>query len=240
MCGYNAAQWIRKSFESALTQDYDNFDIICIDAKTNDGTYDILKEYHDKYSNFALLRNDEQKYQVENMLYGIRLAREGSVIVTLDFDDWLPHNQVLKNMDRVYKENDVWMTYGTYEEYPYRDISMYYKEFPEYVIKSNTFRTCGIWCSHLRTFKRELFLKIEDVDLRDDLGGDYVKMAGDTAFMYPMLEMAGNRSKYIRDIGYVYNVANPSSEYHLNEANQLRIAAMIRSREPYDKLDTLE
>jgi hypothetical protein len=46
-------------------------------------------------------------------------------------------------------------------------------------------------------------------------------MTGDQAFMYPMLEMAGNkRAKFTPFINYVYNCANPLNETKVNHGKQ--------------------
>ena len=64
-------------------------------------------------------------------------------------------------------------------------------------------------------------------------------MAGDAAFMYPMLEMARERSSYIKDIMYVYNKTNPLSEDRINLKKQEDIAAYIRSKKINNRLDSL-
>ena len=50
--------------------------------------------------------------------------------------------------------------------------------------------------SHLRTFRHDLWLKIEDSDLRDN-DGNYYPTTWDLAIMFPMLEMAGLRQVYM-------------------------------------------
>jgi len=46
-----------------------------------------------------------------------------------------------------------------------------------------------VW-QHLRTFKKYLFDRIRDEDMR--LDGEYVDLASDWAFMIPIVEMAEN------------------------------------------------
>lgn len=235
MNGYNSAPWIRTSVLSALGQDYDNFDVICVDACTNDGTMDVLEEYRFN-PKVSILRNATRKFQLENISLGVSWAEEKSIIVTLDFDDWLPHNKVLQQLNNIYTK-DVWMTYGTYEEHPKASVSHIYRAYPDEVIKSNSFRNHRWLASHLRTFRKELFAKIKDEDKK--FNGEYLKYAGDLAFMLPMLEMAGEKSRYISDIMYVYNRTNPLSEDKVAIAESDRNAKFIKAKTPYERLSSL-
>ena len=46
---YNRVDLIGYSIESALAQDYGNFDIIIVDNASDDGTWDVLNDYHVRY-----------------------------------------------------------------------------------------------------------------------------------------------------------------------------------------------
>ena len=132
------------------------------------------------------------------------------------------------------------MTYGTYEEYPYRDVSGHYMEYPIDVRQNKTFRSYRWLASHLRTFRRELFLKINPDDLKDPTTGDYVSMAPDLSFQFPMLEMCGvDKSRYIPDILYVYNRENPMNETKLNQNEINRIEELLRGLPSYETLNNL-
>ena len=241
MTGYNSAEWIRKSIESALNQNYDesNFDIICMDAETNDGTYEILKEYEAKNSNVTIVRNNPRQYQVQNIKDAVDMAKDDSIIVSLDFDDWLNGPEVFNKVNEVYSNGDVWMSYGTYVEHPYRDVSWHYKQYPDEVINANSFRKYELWLSsHLRTWKKELFQKIKDEDLKD-AEGNYFSMAGDTVILYPMLEMAGHKAVYVKDHLYVYNRTNDLSEDKVDISGQEGTANYVKSKPPYNRLSEL-
>ena len=92
------------------------------------------------------------------------LSKPNSIIVSVDGDDWLKNGKVLSKLNEVYNSGEVWMTYGTYEEFPYRDVSYIYQPYPREVIESNSFREYRWLASHLRTYRRELFLKINIED----------------------------------------------------------------------------
>ena len=236
--GYNVEKWINQCLESALKQNYKNFDVIFIDAESTDQTNNIVKDYCNKYSNLKLIRNEKRKYQIENIKIGCLNAKDNSICVSLDGDDWLKNENVLNVLNNVYSD-DIWMTYGLYENFPFtRDISNLYYPYPNEVIINNAFRKYNFLASHLRTWRKELFLKINDSDLQDEYG-KYFEMTGDVAIMIPMLEMAGIHSIHIHEVLYVYNGTNPISDHLVDQTKQIETDKIIRGRTVYNKLEKL-
>jgi len=236
----NAIQYVERCLDSAISQDYSDYEIIFLDAKSNDGTYEKAKEYVDKFDNLRVLQNEQRKYQGENIRIGTEMSKEKSIVITLDGDDWFPHDGVLARVNKEYNKYDCWMTYVTYEEFPYRDISEHYHEYPLDVRENKTFRSHKWLASHLRTFRRELFLKINPEDMKDPTTDNYVSMAPDLSFQFPMLEMCGvDKSRYIPDILYVYNRENPMNETKVNQGEINRIEGLLRGLPSYETLNKL-
>jgi glycosyltransferase involved in cell wall biosynthesis len=234
----NHEKWISKCLDSCLIQEYDNFEIVIVDAKSDDNTFKICEEYRDKTPNIRLYQNDVRLPQVANFIWLSELSKDNSIVVSIDGDDWFKDGNVLSKLNEVYNSDEVWMTYGLYEEYPYRDVSFHYQPYPNDVIESNTFREYKWLGSHLRTFRKELILKIDQTDLKDE-DGLWLFTTGDQAIMLPMLEMAHDKSRYISDILYVYNVSDMARDTSLNEQKQIELANYIRSKKKYTKIDTL-
>lgn len=236
----NSVNYIERSIESALSQNYENFNLIFFDAESNDGTFEKALRYKDD-PRISVSQNSPRKYQGENIRNGVLLAPDNSIIVTLDGDDWFPHENVLSRVNEVYNETGCWMTYGTFEEYPYRSVSHIYGSYPYDVRAQKKFRQHRWLGSHLRTFRKELFLKIKEEDLKDPLTGDYVSYAPDLSFQFPMLEMCGpDRSLYLPDILYVYNTENPNNEWKQNMNEIQRIERHLRSKPVYPTLASLD
>jgi glycosyltransferase involved in cell wall biosynthesis len=235
---YNVEQWISKSLESAITQKYDNFDVIFIDAKSTDNTFKIVSSYKDKYNNLFIYQNKVRQYQIANIKWGTELSQDNTICITLDGDDWLKDDNVLNILNEYYTE-DIWMTYGTYEEFPYRNVSMYYHQYPDVIIKNNDFRKYNWLASHLRTYRKELFLKIKNEDFLDQ-NGEYFSMTGDMVMQFPMLEMSGEHSKYISNILYVYNKTNPNSDSETNIKQQQDVEIYLRNKIKYKKLEKIK
>lgn len=236
----NAGAYINKCLNSALSQDYPDFEVIFIDACSTDETYEKAKEYEKTYKNIRVIQNETRKYQGENIRIGTELSPEKSIIVTLDGDDWFPHENVLSRVNAEYVKKKCWMTYGTYTEYPARDITGVYCEYPLNIRQDKQFRSFRWLASHLRTFRRELFLKINPEDMKDPTTGNYVSYAPDLSFQFPMLEMCGtDKSRYIPDILYVYNRENPNNESKQGQDEINRIENLLRNKPSYATLDKL-
>ena len=237
---FNHENWIEGCLYSCLNQDYDNFEVIVIDDISTDKTFEICsriqKEFPEK---LRAIRNENKIFsQVRNILELTLLSKENSIVVSVDGDDCLKNNQVLKKLNEVYNSGEVWMTYGRYEEYPYNDVSGSYYAYPDNIIHGNLFREYRWMASHLRTYRRELFLKIKEEDFKLP-DGEWLDVTGDQAFMLPMLEMSKERSRFIPDILYVYNVANPTRDGATKVQRQEEVARYIRSKEKYTRLELL-
>ena len=90
--------------------------------------------------------------------------------------------------------------------------------------------------SHLRTFRHDLWLKIEDSDLRDN-DGNYWPITWDQAIMFPMLEMAGLSQQCISDILNAHNNLNPLCDHFVNSKIQKDNEIIIRNKSPYKLIE---
>ena len=55
--------------------------------------------------------------------------------------------------------------------------------------------------------------------------------------MFPMLEMAGNRQEFIKDLLYVYNDENPISDHKIRRKEQILAAKEIRGKKRYARVN---
>ena len=65
-------------------------------------------------------------------------------------------------------------------------------------------------------------------------------MAGDLCLMFPMLEMAEERSLFIEDILYVRNGANAINEHYVNRDLQEDLERIIRQKSVYPRLEEIQ
>tara|TARA_R100000908_G_scaffold3847_1_gene1856 strand:+ start:3041 stop:3790 length:750 start_codon:yes stop_codon:yes gene_type:complete len=238
---YNVEDWIAKTIKSVQLQNYDNYECILVDDISTDKTSEVIKAAIAGDDRFKLVTNTEKSYALKNIHDTIQELNpdDQDIILTLDGDDWLASRHVLSKINEVYNESGCWMTYGSYVEHPSNVKGQFSRQIPKSIIYSNAYRESP-WCSsHLRTFKCGLWRKINKKDLINDETGRFVKAAWDLAFMFPMLEMSGEKAVYVKDIMYVYNRTNPLNEDKINHSVQLGEERMIRNRKKYSKVDSL-
>ena len=236
---YNAQAYIRKSLESILAQTYQNYEVCVMDDCSTDNTWRIIGEVQNRHKGrMNLCRNE---YRIGSALANFVKAVElfsfdvEDILVTVDGDDWLYDNSVFEYVNSVYQNPDIWMTYGQYvpasNSYP-----PYCKPIPD----TRTYRRSKKWlASHLRTFKRKLFNKIKDADLRG-LDGKYYPRIADCALLYPCIEMCGQaHMKFIEKILYVYNDLSSLNEMAIDGAGMRLLGNEIQSRPIYNELTKL-
>ena len=233
---YNAEKWLPKCIESVKRQNYENYECILVDDISTDNSYEAAKQKIAGDSRFKLVKNEEKKYALENISNSIDDAgcQDGDIIILLDGDDWLSSSRVLSRLNKAY-DGDCLMTYGSYIYFPLSQKGVEPSEYPQAVIKKNHYREDAWRASHLRTFKHSIWKRIDKEDLKDDQG-NYYKMAYDQAIMLPLLEMSGDKAKYISDILHVYNKANPLNVDKLKAEEQSQTAREIRQKEKYERL----
>lgn len=233
---YNNQNVVKKNLWSVFTQKYSNYRIIYIDDCSTDNTEIEVKaaaKVFARKSQLTFIRNQERRGALSNIYYAVHSCRDDEIIVSLDGDDWFAHKEVLQRINAAYAFANVWLTHGSLVEFP-NGRSAWCIPVPEDLIRSNRFRTyrCP---SHLRTFYAWLFKKIDIKDLMYE--GNFFEMTWDQAIMFPMIEMAGERHRYIEEILYVYNVGNPINDNKVNPKLQNDLEAYIRAMPPYQRLD---
>jgi glycosyltransferase involved in cell wall biosynthesis len=241
---YNAEKWIGQCLDSIITQNYWNFDLIVIDDHSTDDTWEVIM----RHGINAIHNTERIGSALANIIKGIKLIsqNEQDIVVTVDGDDYLADDNVLSYLNGVYQD-DIWFTYGQYKPISgkYKDFCCplgYIKGIPDFgreecFVTAKNYRKSNVWVtSHLRTFKKWLWDKIDDADLRDE-NGEYFKIAGDLAYMYPLIEMAGeSHIRFIEKILYIYNDLNPNGDGKINPELQINTGKYIQNKPIYKTL----
>ena len=234
---YNCEQWVQRNLNSAIRQNYDNYDIVYIDDCSNDNTLKLVNEtLEQSEKKFKVVHNEQNMKALYNLYTQIHASSEDTIIVTLDGDDALAGTDVLNILNKHYQDENCWMTVGSYVQ---DDNYMVVSPSVSDDWWDQNIRLAPWSFSHLRTFRKKLFCKINKEDLLD-LDGHFFKCTFDRAMMYPMVEMSGKeRVRLINDILYIYNRNNPISVDRVQRYDQLRIESLISKKTPYDKLESL-
>ena len=127
----NVEPYIKECVESVVSQTiFDDLEVFIIDAGSNDGTYEIVKDYEDKYNNIHLINSEKKSYGYQLNL-GLKSAK-GKYIAILETDDFIRNDMyeilyniaeinsleyikanflsfiTLKNGDKLYSSSKLW------------------------------------------------------------------------------------------------------------------------------------
>ena len=86
MPSLNVVKYIRQCLDSVVGQTLTEIEILCIDAGSDDGTLEILREYERNDSRVKVLLSDRKSYGYQ-MNLGLNAAR-GKYIGIVETDDW--------------------------------------------------------------------------------------------------------------------------------------------------------
>ncbi len=236
---YNNKDWYKRNLNSLFSQKYQNYRVIYINDCSTDGTGELVEQYikkKGKEDRVTLIHNTTRKRQLANHYKAAHMCNDDEIIVHLDGDDWLAHEQVLSYINKVYDNPNIWLTYGQRMNWP-TNIRGSSHAFPLSTIKNNEFREYK-WCvGHLRTFYAWLFklIKLEDFMCEKVQGyeGEFFPAGADNALLYPMLEMAHNRFTFIPDILYIRNIANTINVFKTHKDIQSNSRKDILQRKKY-------
>lgn len=103
---YNGAQYLREQLESIVNQDYEDWVVTACDDASTDDTYDILKEYQEKYPDkFIVAKNERGFGSAKKNFMNLIKNSTGDYVMCCDQDDvWLP-NKISLTLQKM-KENE--------------------------------------------------------------------------------------------------------------------------------------
>lgn len=180
---YNNAKYLEACFDSALNQTYGLIEVIAYDdCSTDKEVIAILKKYssHPKFKYYVNEINSGISTTMNNAI----IKSNGNWIAFLDCDDWLDLNAIEKMMNLISNDSN--------SVYAYSDRINEFEETGTSKVEtfinrptSNMFDELykGMYTSHLKIIKKEVFLKIGLHESRFDGAQDY-DIALKTAFHY--------------------------------------------------------
>lgn len=237
IASYNNEAFCENNIRSALSQSYDKFRIIFINDASCDNTLEIVKgivREEGKEELVTFIDNPTRRLALANYTEAIhKFVKNDEIVVILDGDDELAHRAVLRYLDKIYSEHDVWLTYGQFLAINSCEPGWCHP-YPQEVITRNGFRNWQDGPSHLRTFYAWLFKLIDIKDLK--LGEQYYMMTGDLAMMLPMVEMARYHMYCVNQTLYLYNDGNPLSDHNISRQLQVLYDKHIRSLPKYEAI----
>lgn len=87
---YNVEQYLRDCLNSVVTQTYPDYEVICVNDGSTDGSLAILEEFQNKYNQIKVISQQNRGLSGARNA-GIRAAK-GDYLFFLDSDDWIEPN----------------------------------------------------------------------------------------------------------------------------------------------------
>lgn len=158
---YNVEEWITENIEMLRKQTFQNFNVVVIDDISSDNTVSLVNDAIDGDKRFNFVINTEKKFKTRNVVDGITYADASpeDVIILLDGDDRLFDENALQTVADTYKNDDCWMTYGSFVRSNGRKKNC--KAYQQSVIDTHSYRQNKWLGSHLKTFKYALWCKLD-------------------------------------------------------------------------------
>lgn len=235
---WNSVRFIDGYAASVMSQTEDH-DVILIEDASTDGTTDMAHKYGYYNENWTCVLNHENLGVPQNHWKAIEILHSRNtdpddVICFVDGDDQLAPRALRKL--RGYYEDDTLLTYGQYQPEPASSTCSLAGPYPQDVIERRAYREHsllgrGIPWNHLRTMRWEILSQLTEKDFQFK-SGEWYRMSSDAAVMYPCLELAGDRFKFIEDILYFYNSENPLSEWRKAPREGDRVHQDVLHRQP--------
>lgn len=100
---YNVKNYIRQCIESVLNQTLNDIEVLCVDAFSNDGTLEIIKEYAKKDSRITIILSEKKSYGYQLNL-GVAHA-SGKYIGIVETDDYIKPEMYNELYEEAYRRD---------------------------------------------------------------------------------------------------------------------------------------
>lgn len=230
---FNNGAYVEKTLKSISRQIDDHYRLIYIDDGSTDGSHELALDCIQKNhlaERTIFIHHEQKNGQLASLVSALQGCQDQDIIVVMQGEDYLAHEWVLSRLNQYYANNDLWLTYSQYCEYPsYRPGPLSQDHEPP-----SDFRQSPFMATHFQTFYAGLFKRINEADLM--MQGLFIAERPDMAMMLPMMEMARDHFQFIPEIHSVVHPRMLSSEGHEQE---IRCEKYIRSLKPYHPIEAL-
>lgn len=245
--GRQSIQFAKRCIYSILGQNGNfSYDWLYVDDASRYST-------HDRKALMQLMQGrvlflEKRHFQIRAIAKGIsQIDHPNAIVCLIDGDDYLL-GDALFHLAQAYQNPNIAMTYGNVlvDFRPYQDLQSAYfldkqrvnTEYSEQIWRNLSFRQDGFRCFHLRTFRRWLWDFI-DPAVFNRPNGDPIRASGDSAFVFPMLELLGEKKHvvFIETPIYVYRL-HPGNVHCHDKKSQFEDLEFIRFfQKPFQPLD---
>jgi glycosyltransferase involved in cell wall biosynthesis len=221
---YNHQQYIIRAIESALSQDYENLEIVVSDDSSTDDTQAVVRGFIEKSgdSRIKYFRNHDNLGILKNYRKTLYDYAEGDWVINLDGDDFFIDPKYISTAIKLTKEDDnIFLVFGNACEFYQKTSNFIYilnKGMPRIMEAENfllRFSTDGIFLNHSSIlYKRSQALEVgfywDDIVPRNDWDS-FLRL------------IINNR------VGFIENIASAWVQHGSNETRRTDIKKYINN-----------
>ncbi|MCH9612143.1 MAG: hypothetical protein S4CHLAM102_06270 [Chlamydiia bacterium] len=197
---------IEQHFNSVFNQNYPDYRVVILDS--NEAPHakkelDRLSAMHNKSHLITFYELEPGEDLVNSFCTAVRGCRDQDIIIYMDNSDWLAHENVLDVLNSIYANEDVWLTYSQYMEYPSYRKGHAKPMKSKWLAAGDLTRTPWIG-SPIKTFYAGL---LKQVDFQNSHIFGY-QLSFDEALnahFQPMVSLSKKHIRYIDDILLIHN-----------------------------------
>ena len=228
---YNVEQYLRDCLTSVIAQTYPDYEVICVNDGSKDGSLALLKDYQTKYPQITIISQQNKGLSAARNA-GIQAAK-GDYLFFLDSDDWIEPN-ALEVLAQKQEGEDMVCFNGrrVFEDGRNEDPDCGIEEaqltgweyYNKYALVSRKFHFV---CSVLRLYRREYLLQNnlffeEGIYHEDNLFtplacyyAQTVKMIPDCLYIYRIREGSITQTPKLERLNDMLTVANKLSAFFI-------------------------
>ena len=238
---YNVKRYLKTCLDSVVNQSFQDFEVICVNDGSTDGSLEILKQYADNHDNIKIITKNNG---------GLGSARNagldaclGDYIFFLDSDDYIDVNAleklyenaisngsdlVFNKIARFNDQNNIdykrpgYDFYKTFKDDDFSNLTFDYKDIKKHVLNSSF----SAWS---KLYNKSFLDKFDDFTFPQGIAYE------DVLFHVKAVTRA-NRMSYVNEFLYFYR-NNPNSI--VNNNNGFDIFTVVDSVEDYLKANNL-
>ena len=204
----NVGEYIDEALNSVCRQTLSEIEIICIDAGSTDGTWEIIKEAESKDDRIRAIQCDVKSYGYQVNL-GIREAR-GEYIAVLETDD-IVHDDMYEKLYKAAVDHDADYAKADYEAFVRQDNGEYYF-FPRHTFSDTSMYGRVLVPKEYLQIQRDDWYLWQGIYKREFIIGNDIRLSETSGAAFQdigFLALTGTYAKrtvYLRDLLYCYRI----------------------------------
>lgn len=225
---FNASTTLPRMLHSLYGQSYDNWKLVLVDdvsaVEHKQVALDSLEDFERlQPGKVEMIWNLEKKWEVANVLEGIKRCEDDDIVCRIDADDWLVDLDALAIIDSAYQQTKCDILW-TAHRWGFSDKNI----SAAMTLNADPYKHPWV-SSHLKTFRKRLLNDVNDVNYRGE-DGNYIKRAGDQAVFLPALHQTSRRV-FLPRVVYHYTIEDVPETYQTTDAVfQRDEAVFLRTR----------